>query len=216
MEKNLLDRPPIISSSLADISAIKQSRGIEINTREQIKELVEWPLVKGCEVFWDKNIRTTESSANSGDIQNGFCYIRIDFDSLSEDNKKIAQRYGEPRNDLGSNVLEIRIPVNESPNIISDQAVGIANTFHKQTATWIHPITLEGQLSYFQERYGANYPQAVVQERDRLTQPGAWEEECKRLGYYLDAENKVAYPNEELFKKAVEGSEPGNTASNEK
>ncbi len=209
MEHNPLDKKQPINPSLSEISPIQKSRGIIINTREQIKEIVESPLVSACEIFWDKNIKTYESSANNQDIENGHCYIRIDFDSLSEENKEIAKQYGEPYNDVGVQVLELGIPVTatETVNEVSDKATEIANTFHKQKATWITGTSLQQQLDYYEERMGKKYPEEVGKEKERLSQAGVWEQECKRLGKYFEPETQTAWASEECYKKFKESKD---------
>jgi len=194
--------------SLNEISPIQESRGINIIKREQIKDIVEKPLVEACEVFWDKNIKTYESSANSKDIKDGYGYIAIDFDSLSEENKKIAKQYGEVHHDMNVNILRIKIPVTELATIdeISNKAVGIANEFQEQKATWIHGTTLKEQLDYNYSYIGEKYPQEFAREKERLSQPSAWEEECKRLGLYFDKETQTAYASEEYYKKVKDDS----------
>jgi len=203
MEHNPLDVKQPSPSSLNEVLPIQKTRGLTIIKREQIKEIVEGPLVGACEVFWDKNIKTYESSANKQDTQRGFCYIRIDFDSLSEENKEIAKQYGEPYNDVGVQVLELGIPVvgSESVKDISNKAMEIANTFHKQKASWVTGTTLKGQLDYYEERMGKKYPEEVAKEKERLSQSGAWEEECKRLGKYFDQETQTAWASEEYYQK---------------
>lgn len=47
-----------VAPSLSEVSVIEKTRGISITRREQIKDIVEKPLIKACEVFWDKNIKT--------------------------------------------------------------------------------------------------------------------------------------------------------------
>ena len=207
MEQNPLERKQPVVSSLNEVAPIHKTRGIVITKREQIKDIVEEPLVKACEAFWDKNIKTYESSANSENIKTGQCYIRIDFASLSEENKKIAEQYGEPYNDVGVQVLELSIPVtgSETVNEVSDKAVEIANTFQKQKPTWIEGTTLQQHIDWLNQRYG-KYPQ-TAEEIERLKQEGVWEEECKRLGKYFDPETKTSWASEEYFKKFNEGSE---------
>lgn len=207
MEYNPLDKKKPVFSSLNEVLPIQKTRGLIITKREQIKEIVEAPLVSACEVFWDKNIKTYESSANSQDIQRGNCYIRIDFDSLSEENKKIAEQYGEPYNDVGVQVLELVIPVTSSETVkeVSDKAVDLANTFHKQKPTWIEGTTLQQHIDWLNERYG-KYPQ-TAEEIERLKQSGAWEEECKRLGKYFDPDTQTSWASEEYYQKFNESND---------
>lgn len=209
MEENPFNKKQEITYSLTEVLPIEKSRGVTIYKKEQIRDVVEEPLVKACEIFWDKNIKTCETSANNKDIENGFAWMRIDFDSLSDENKKIALKYEKPHNDNGKLVLEIDIPITKIDTVvnISDKAVEIADNFQKQKASWIYGTTLNEQLDFFEKRYGKNYPEEIEKEKKRLTQPGAWEEECKRLGKYFDADTLTAYESEEWYKKAKESSE---------
>ena len=193
-------------SSLAEVPAIEKSRNQMILTRNQLKEFIEQPLLNACEIFWDKNIQTLETSANQKDIESGSVYIRINFDNLSKENQEIGQQYGSLHDDLGQKVLEISIPVSEltTTNEVSKKAMEIAGTFQKQKATWIPKITLQDKLDYFKKRFGDKYPEAVAQENERLSKPGAWEKECKKEGYYFDPKTQVAYLSEEHYQKANE------------
>lgn len=194
------------SKNLTEISAIQKSRNILITKREDIRELVEEPLIKACEIFWDKNIKTYESSANVKDIKEKVCYISLDYGSLSEENRKIISEYGKPFDDTGKLVIRIYIPVNEktTKNEIEKESVEIANKFQKQAPIWMNFYTLEDRLNYTEAHLGEKYPEAVAREKERLTQPGAWEEECKRLGYYFDPETQTGWDSEESFQKAKE------------
>ncbi len=203
MGKNSLEQVPL-PKTLAEVPAIHETRGITITTREQIKSLVERPLVTACEIFWDKNIKTYESSANAWNIKTGFCYIKLDFDSLSEENKKIAELSGELYDELGEKtIVTLNIPVLQttSEDELSQKAITIAETFKAQRATWISSTTLDEQLEYYEQRYGEKYPAQVVKEKERLSRPGAWEEECKNLGYYFDKFSGRAYASQELCDK---------------
>ncbi len=210
---NPLNRKSVEKSSLTEVLPIVKNFNLPVLSKEDIKDLVEKPLVKACEIFWDKNIKTLESSANIKDIK-GSGYIGLDFNSLSPENKEIAKQYAEPHelyvND--PNVLSVRIPVaiNESDTIemVSNKAVEIANQFNKQKANWISGTTLEEHLIKFEENFGDKYPDAVLKEKERLNEPGAWEEECKRKGEYFDAQTRTSWPSEELYKKANEDIKP--------
>ena len=202
MEQNPGDKKNTYKN-LSEVLPIQKSLGLRIIKKEQIREIVERPLVAACEEFWDKNIRTHDSSANSKDIERGYCYIRLDFDYLSDKNKEIAEQYSKPYMDVGVQLIELDIPLlgSESVQEISQKALDIANSFEKQPPTWIHPITLEQTLEDFEARYGTNNPESVQKEKERLSQPGAWEAECERLGKYFDSATQTAWDSEECFKK---------------
>lgn len=211
MEQNPFEKSNI--NSLDEVLPIQKTFGLQILNKENIKDFVEKPLVEACEIFWDKNIKTLESSANFQNIQNEG-YIGLDFNSLSEENKEVARKYGEPHQLYVNNpdilCIRIPIPVNESDtvDIVSDRAKEIASGFNKQKASWISGISLEEHLQKFEANFGKKYPDMVIKEKERLTQTGAWEEECKRLGNYFDTETQMAFPSEEYFKKWKEANEP--------
>ena len=205
MKENSLDRP---TSSISEVLAIHASRGILLTKKEQIRTFVEQPLVKACEIFWNKNIKTYESSANQKDIQSGFCHITIDFNSLSPENREIAIRYGKPISDIGVDVIDIKIPISKDSTVdqISEKAVATANGFKKQTASWVPRLTLENQIKYYTELKNRNQNNAKEydMEIERIKKPGEWENDCKRLGKYFDTKTQTAYESEEHFKKANE------------
>lgn len=209
MEQNPLENKKPITSSLSEVLPIHKTRGIAITTKEQIKEIVESPLVKACEIFWDKNIQTYESSANSESIKTGTAWIRINFDTLSDENKKIASQYGQPYEEAMNAGQMIELPIqikgNETVDEISDKAADIANEFKKQKATWISGTTLQEHIDWLNKRYG-KYPE-TAQEIERLKQPGVWEKEETEKGRYFDPETQMVFSSEEYFKKWKESSD---------
>jgi len=177
-------------SSLAKVLAIQESRNQMITTRDQIISFVEQPLLGACEDMWDKNVRTLSTSANQKDIEVGEAYIIIDFDSLSEENKKAAQQLAEPIDYDGMKAIKIPISVSETTTTdeISRKAAEIAGTFKRQPATWIPKYRLE----YLKKAYG------IAPEETDYDDPSVWE------GYYYDPKEKVFYMSEEHYKKANE------------
>ncbi len=200
-EQDPVYKKPI--SNLNEVFPVRKSLGLLITKKEQIQEIVELPLIKACEEFWDKNIRTYDSSANSKDIEAGHCYIRLDFDSLSEENKRIAEQYGEPYEDVKIRLIQLNFPVTENETVesLATKVVVIADTFEKQAPLWIHPMTLEETINNFEDSHGKEYPDSVQKEKERLLQPGAWEAECKRQGKYFDSKTETAWESEEYFRK---------------
>ena len=177
-------------SSLAKVLAIQESRNQMITTRDQIISFVQQPLLGACEDMWDKNVRTLSTSANQKDIEVGEAYIIIDFDSLSEENKKAAQQLAEPIDYDGMKAIKIPISVSETTTTdeISRKAAEIAGTFKRQPATWIPKYRLE----YLKKAYG------IAPEETDYDDPSVWE------GYYYDPKEKVFYMSEEHYKKANE------------
>lgn len=132
MEK--FNNSPEKNIKLSDLQPIQKSRGAELLRREDLDNLIEKPLLSACQELYDKNIRTTGSSANYRDIKYGYCHIVIDFDTLSEENKKIGQSLGTVMFTDNTNSLEIKIPVTEESTFGDVQlaAEEIAHKFHKQ------------------------------------------------------------------------------------
>jgi hypothetical protein len=136
--------PDIKPGLLKDIQPIEHTRGVLFLNREQIHELVEWPLVSACEEFFDKRILTVSSSANAKDLHNGHAHIILDYDSLSDENKEVALRHGSLGQD-GGTVLIIEIPVGPETTAeeIKTRAEAIAHEFKKQKTLWIPSYTVE-------------------------------------------------------------------------
>lgn len=72
--------------SLKDINAISNVSRI-LSSKEDIKRYVEKPLIPMANYLYDLNILTTMTSAN---LNYNRAYIIIDYDTLSEENKEIA------------------------------------------------------------------------------------------------------------------------------
>ena len=161
-----------MSPKIASLSPIERSAG-EVLTREAIKDIVEPALVKACEHLYDKNIRSISSSANQKDVASGNAYIEIDYDSLSDENRKIADELCEVYEYDGNKIAIIKIPVNENSTIedIERQGLVITEKFQKQSASWIP------------------------------TFPGD-EETAKTQGLFFDPEESLMYLSEEHYRKA--------------
>jgi len=127
------------SLTISDIKSIPEGWNELIRNKSRIVEIVELPLVKACEVLYDKNVRTLESSANSTNI-GGFARICIDYNSLTVENQKIANNFLHI--DVGgdtniSATIKILITSPDIPiSVISNKVADIANRFKKQPLTW--------------------------------------------------------------------------------
>ena len=85
-------KPPFTIKGLKrikDVSPIRQGTHIPVNTRDDLKEIVEEPCLKACQYLFDKNVETTESGCN-GENCSDRAYIKIKYDTLDERNKQIA------------------------------------------------------------------------------------------------------------------------------
>lgn len=190
-----------------------------VHTKEQLKEIVELPLLAACEELYEKNIRTIASSANKKDIEFGQANIMIDFDTLSEENKAIARKFAAPEKDTGhwggGQILLLMIPVSASSTVkeISQQALAMAKQFKWQPAVWIPKRTPESFTATIDQLKEGFYLESPEYDDPNSA---AW----KRLGYDYDPEKKLFYsteerkdwyydpktnayyPSEELYKKA--------------
>lgn len=178
------------TSLLAETPPIEESRNQILTSKDDIKKLIEQPLLDACEIFWDLNIQTLSSSANQKDLISGEVYIIIDFDHLSEENQNIAQKYSKPIDYDGRKAIKITIPVSKKTTVedISKKTTEIANSFKKQLATWIPTYTLE----MLKQAYGID-PNEKSYDDLKI-----WQEE----GFYYDPESKLFYLSEEHYNKA--------------
>lgn len=72
-----------------DVPAFHQGTHIPIKTKEDLKEIVEEPCLKACQQLFEKNIETIDSGCN-GENCSDCAYIIINYDTLDEKNKRIA------------------------------------------------------------------------------------------------------------------------------
>ncbi len=179
------------ATPIAEIKAIGESRGQMIKTRDEIIKLVEPPLVPACEHFWDLNIRTLESSANANDV-GSYAGIAIDYDSLSDENKRIARESADLLEDYdGKPAINFKIPVTNETTLeeIKQRASAFAEGFKKQKASWIPSYSLGQMREIYDSDPDDNEfgPEAFVKE-----------------GWYYDIKNQKFYLSEEHFKKVNE------------
>lgn len=177
---------------MKSVLAIEKSGGTMFRTRTQIREFVELPLVEACEELWDRNILTVNSSANSRDVEIGYAYIGLDRESLSPENKKVAEQYGQDTSDDDRAVyIHISIGEGDTDEDVRRKSLKIVKAFKKQPMTWAPTSTL-GDLKTRVAKISADSP--------RLNDPKEWQE----AGYYYDKESDLFYLSEEHFKKATE------------
>ncbi|MBR5939612.1 hypothetical protein IKZ77_03735 [Candidatus Saccharibacteria bacterium] len=85
--------------TISDVKQINNGESIIVR-RNELKDIVEEPCLKACELLYDKNIQTVASSANGQnfgltDTQNAT--ITINYTSLSDDNKAIVKSLQEEK-----------------------------------------------------------------------------------------------------------------------
>lgn len=123
--------PEMKARTLRDVKRIKGMPGQEINSVEDIRRLVEEPLVKAAIIFFEKKIKTSWSSANPAF---GFAAIVLVPESLSPKNLDLAKNRfnysGEPYD-------SVMISVDTSPvtpiHDVEDYFIKVANLFEDQS-----------------------------------------------------------------------------------
>lgn len=177
---------------ITEVKTIEESV-IHFKNRAEIAQYVETPLVSACEHFWDLGIQTLMSSANSTDV--GYnAYIDLDYDSLSEENKKIAEELSGEKFLMHGIKPTLTIKIITSPIIttettieeITKKADEVANRFKKQKATWIPTWTLEELRE-------------IYMDMDSILQPSDFAETR-----FYDKENKLFYMSKEHYDKLRE------------
>lgn len=179
------------SELLSEVQPIKQSRNKTIFSRAEIKDLVESPLLSAAEILFDKNIKTTESTANFEDIKYGKRVgIVIDYDALSPENQKIADNIDIGRVSAhpdGYTSLELGMSVDENTTAeqITNTMESAVNQFAWQPLFWMPGRTLEEMKKLY-----------AIDAHDETYQPEDFTE-------YYDAETHKFYFNEEHYKRAI-------------
>ncbi len=178
----------ILNRKISDIEPIGESRNIEIKNREDLKGLIEAPLLSACQELYDKNIRTLSSSANKQDIHYGSGHIVIDFDTLSDANKEIAATTGEVTFADNMNCLDIKIPLTTESTFDSVQAFTekIAHKFEKQDYS-VATYTIQD----LRKIHG-------IDENDESFGPESFQ------NFYYSTEYDLFFLSKEQFKKATE------------
>ncbi len=179
-------------SSINQVQAIDRDRAMWITSRDEVAKYVETPLLQACLDLWDKNIRTLSTTANSKDIQTGLANITIDYDSLSDANKLVAQELGEIMKGYTTLSVSINYPISREtvPSELSSRALESARLFKKQKARWIPSYTLDQlkRLTF------------ISPDNHAADNPEYW----KPAGFYFDAGSGKYFLSQEHFEKTLE------------
>lgn len=171
---------------LNEVEPIEQG-GVAVVARESLKDIVELPLLAACQELYDKNIQTSMTSANKKDIETGEAYITLVYDTLSDENKIVADSLAEMHEYRGKKYAKLIIPVTAQTTVaeLGKRALEIASKFKKQPFTWAHPCTLEELRKIYGDQKGQ-------------LQVGDF------TNYFYDADAKLFYASEEHFRKVKE------------
>lgn len=175
---------------LSEVEAIEEG-GVVFRNRKDIDKFVEFPLVDACRALYDKNIQTWQSSANKQNLVMGEVNINLDYESLSEENKLIAEEIGERWKYDTMDLVSLKVPVSENTTIseIQTKMGALVDKFRPQPPVWIEARTVDD----FSAIHGT-----TLTEQDLIDWP---EEEG---GWYFDEKSHLFYPSEEQFKKVTE------------
>jgi len=83
----------VVETPLEQVEPIKRSRALSVESIEDLNEIIEAPLLKACQLLYQRHIPTYESSANREHIRYKYptaAHISIVGDGLSEENLAIV------------------------------------------------------------------------------------------------------------------------------
>ena len=127
----------LMDRRISEIDAIEKPFNLPVYSIDDLKELVEYPLLPACEELYDKGIVTLASSANGKDI--GYqiwrnprqsipgegAYIVIDYEGLSKTNKEIGMGLGEIFFTDNRCCLKITFPLTEESTVLEVQTMSL-------------------------------------------------------------------------------------------
>lgn len=179
--------PEEIPALLSEVEPIEQG-GVPVVTRESLKDIVELPLLSACQELYDKNIQTSMTSANKKDVESGEAYIIVYYDTLSDENKIVADQLGETYEYRKTKLTKMTIPVTAHSTVaeINEKALEIAHQFKTQPMSWVPRYSLR------------ELKKAVLLTEDAEGGPEMFPH------YFYDSESELFFMSEEHFRKAKE------------
>ena len=166
-----------------------------IKTRSEIEQFVEEPIIKPCQIFYDKNIKTIMSSANKDNIGSE-AWIEIDYDTLSSHNKKIAEWLGKLDSKEWGIICRFKMDVPHAGVKIRDienHFVEVANKFKLQKLLWGY-TSWEEQLEFLTKKYRTTV--------EKMAEQGYTKEKFRNdCGGFYDDKNNICFWSKELYEK---------------
>jgi hypothetical protein len=178
----------------ASVTRISTSQGHPIWNKSQIPSLVESPLVRCVESFYDKNIPTHGSGANP---YHPSAWLTLYFDRFSEENQAIAISLGGKvigdHRQIGERLISFSMPIDaDTPvPVISQWAEDLANQFVMQAPP--PGLTLDQASVIIDSLLPDSTDSFTVEEVLNLD---------PELGYF-DYERERFFWNEEHFRRVV-------------
>jgi hypothetical protein len=198
------------NKKLSEIEPIEEHH-VDVETREDLSQLIEGPLLSACQNLYDKNVQTYMSSANKKNIESGDVEFSIIYNTLSEKNREVAKRLIEekvlkltPANEVSPSRLQVNIPVTETTTWgeIEEASLKIADRFVPQR------LMPEGYAPEYLMEYLAPAIEEDVPEGDVTP------EYFERHGYFYEPRTGVFFKSKGDRDKALEtiegedGTEP--------
>lgn len=204
-DNSILQQPTTTNQLNALPTAGFETFNKPISTKKEISKYVPGALLKASEIFWDKNIQTTGSwipSIQDIDGKTTETYIDIAYDSLSDENKKIAEVLGKIGEFGGIKHIHIVISNrNLSLEEIQKKSIEIANKFKSQPLLWYKPTTLQDAINSLEERRTKN-PTIAEQINEEIQKiKDTWGTNLSP-GEYFDNDTQTIWDSEELYKKS--------------
>jgi len=129
---------------IKDVLPIREHTDIKITHKDDLPKIVEEPCLKACQQLFEKNIQTVDSGCNGENCANR-AYITINYDTLSEKNKEIADTLAKnsvisfiPKDENCIrnyyNKIEIEIPTTpeETVGLVENKLLAITQHFEQQ------------------------------------------------------------------------------------
>lgn len=184
--------------------------------RDAIGLYADEPCVEACQLLYDLNIETYTSGGHVEGKENatGEAYIGIVYDSLSEENKKIAEDmikkgmidniYNTKGRGTGLTIM-ICVPISSDSLVgeISDKLVQLASMFQQQDVLYGRKTIDEIKSLIFTKLDNGNYFNNLTldvesEEKMQETLPEFIEYECK---YMYSSDGVIYFISEDLLNK---------------
>lgn len=197
------------------------SEGTIVRSREYIPLLADEACVKACEYLYDSGLRTLTSGANVDGMPNqkGFGFIGIDYQSMSDENKQIAddlERKGiiEPiiRNpeQRGAFYVNLKTPITSDMTVgeVEDILLDLAKQFNSQDILYGRETKESIREEYFEDKGDGTYFFLISLETIPADKVDQYIEEMLQ-DYYYDGE-KYYFLTEELRDMHLKNKEKNN------
>jgi hypothetical protein len=136
----------IVPKLMKDVEQISDNQGDCFVNKEDIFNHIEYPLCKAMEILLERNIPTTFSTANCHNYS-GLAFISIDYNKLSDKNRKVADIYCIKK--VGSCLLEIHFTPNTEVTVVSNAMLALADKFYYQINRLVERMTVEDVIAVY-------------------------------------------------------------------